>query len=349
MTGRWLRRCCRRPAALAPAAPGAFRGGGHLSIGRARRPADPLPWGHGDRSRDHRPRATGRAHRARARQAPRAHRGLAALLRARAGRHAARRAELLPGRRSAAGVVERGEGSRVWDVDGNEYLDFDNGFGVMCVGHADPAIVAAVAARGPRPHFAAPTEGSIIVARSSSAAGPPPLALHQLRYRVDDGRHPPRARRHRPGRGHQDRGLLPRPPRRRHGRVLPAADQLGERGAAGSVPWRRPPRGWCELTTAVPFNDADSLERLLDEIEGQVAGVILEPAMMNVTIVAPKPGYLERVRELTANTASCSSSTRSRPARPSPPAARSSASASRPTSSAWPRRSPAATPAAPWG
>src|SRR6266436_8304760 len=40
--------------------------------------------------------------------------------------------------------VERGKGSRVWDVDGNEYVDFHNGFGVMVVGHAHPKIVEAV-------------------------------------------------------------------------------------------------------------------------------------------------------------------------------------------------------------
>src|SRR5215212_8199707 len=61
--------------------------------------------------------------------------------------------------------LSHGEGSRVWDVDGNEYVDFHNGFGVMCVGHGNPAIVKAVseqAARGS--HFAAPTEGSVAVA-----------------------------------------------------------------------------------------------------------------------------------------------------------------------------------------
>src|SRR6202040_1993771 len=61
--------------------------------------------------------------------------------------------------------IDHGKGSRVWDVDGNEYADFHNGFGVMCVGHAHPAIVAAVEARARRgSHFAAPTEGSIRVA-----------------------------------------------------------------------------------------------------------------------------------------------------------------------------------------
>src|SRR5215213_5090954 len=61
--------------------------------------------------------------------------------------------------------LERGEGARVWDVDGNEYLDFHNGFGVMCVGHSNRVIAAAVKAQMDRgTHFAAPTEGSIAVA-----------------------------------------------------------------------------------------------------------------------------------------------------------------------------------------
>src|SRR4051794_28298048 len=61
--------------------------------------------------------------------------------------------------------LTRGTGSQVWDVDGNQYTDFHNGFGVMCVGHANPTIAAAVKARMDEgTHFAAPTEGSIIVA-----------------------------------------------------------------------------------------------------------------------------------------------------------------------------------------
>src|ERR1700716_3856920 len=57
--------------------------------------------------------------------------------------------------------LSHGRGSHVWDVDGNEYVDFHNGFGVMCVGHAHPAIVDAVQrqiARGS--HFAQPVEDS---------------------------------------------------------------------------------------------------------------------------------------------------------------------------------------------
>ena len=61
--------------------------------------------------------------------------------------------------------IDRGEGSRVWDVDGNEYVDFHNGFGVMCIGHANPTVGEAVKAQVDRgTHFAAPTDGSIVVA-----------------------------------------------------------------------------------------------------------------------------------------------------------------------------------------
>src|SRR5579872_585466 len=62
--------------------------------------------------------------------------------------------------------AERGKGSRIWDVDGNEYVDFHNGFGVMVVGHAHPKIVDAVSRQMERgSHFAQPVEDGIAVAR----------------------------------------------------------------------------------------------------------------------------------------------------------------------------------------
>jgi glutamate-1-semialdehyde 2,1-aminomutase len=82
--------------------------------------------------------------------------------------------------------------------------------------------------------------------------------------------------------------------------VRPPLDQLGERGVPGSVPFGAGhPHAVSELTLAIPFNDADVLERVLDDIGDRVAALILEPAMMNITVVAPRPGYLERVRALT--------------------------------------------------
>ena len=89
--------------------------------------------------------------------------------------------------------VERGEGSKVWDVDGNEYSDFHNGFGVVCVGHGNPNIAAAVAAQAKSgTHFAAPTEGSIVVAEELVRRQAAAVAVHQLGHRGDDGRRAPR-------------------------------------------------------------------------------------------------------------------------------------------------------------
>jgi glutamate-1-semialdehyde 2,1-aminomutase len=199
--------------------------------------------------------------------------------------------------------LSHGEGSHVWDVDGNEYVDFHNGFGVMCVGHANPAIVRAVRERAGRgSHFAAPTEGSIVVAEelvrrfglpqwrfTNSGTESTMDAIHLARaatgrdlvLKIEGSYH-----------GHHDAVMVS---------VRPPLDQLGDRDVPASVPFGAGhPRAVSELTKAIPFNDADLLERVLEDIGDQVAALILEPAMMNITIVAPRPGYLERVRELTA-------------------------------------------------
>jgi glutamate-1-semialdehyde 2,1-aminomutase len=197
--------------------------------------------------------------------------------------------------------LERGEGARVWDVDGNEYLDFHNGFGVMCVGHANPVIAAAVKARMDQgTHFAAPTEGSIVVAEelarrwglpswrfTNSGTESTMDAVHLARgatgndiiIKIEGTYH-----------GHHDAVMVS---------VKPPAELMGDRERPNAVPYGLGyPSTTASQTQPVPFNDADALERILAELEGQVAGVILEPAMMNINIVPPVPGYLERVREL---------------------------------------------------
>ena len=197
--------------------------------------------------------------------------------------------------------VERGEGARVWDVDGNEYVDFHNGFGVMCVGHANPVIAAAVKARMDRgTHFAAPTEGSIVVAEelkrrwglphwrfTNSGTESTMDAVHLARgvtgkdviVKIEGSYH-----------GHHDAVMVS---------VKPPAELMGDRERPNAIPYGLGyPSTTASQTQPVPFNDADVLERVLGELDGQVAGLILEPAMMNINIVPPLPGYLERVREL---------------------------------------------------
>src|SRR5918911_3576400 len=151
--------------------------------------------------------------------------------------------------------LSHGEGSRVWDVDGNEYVDFHNGFGVMCVSHAHPAIVRAVseqAARGS--HFAAPTEGSVEVAEelrrrfglpkwrfTNSGTESTMAAIHLARgatgrdvvLKIEGSYH-----------GHHDSVMVG---------VRPALEDLGERGVPESVPFGLGhPHAISELTQAIP-------------------------------------------------------------------------------------------------
>jgi glutamate-1-semialdehyde 2,1-aminomutase len=196
--------------------------------------------------------------------------------------------------------IARGRGAQVWDVDGTEYLDFHNGFGVMCVGHANPVIAAAVKARmDDGTHFAAPTEGSIVVAEelrrrwglphwrfTNSGTESTMDAVHLARgltgrdtiVKIEGTYH-----------GHHDAVMIS---------VKPPAEEMGPREAPASVPYGLGyPSSAPGQTRVVPFNDAAAMERAL--AAGDVAGVIVEPAMMNVNIVLPVEGYLARVRELT--------------------------------------------------
>ena len=174
--------------------------------------------------------------------------------------------------------IERGEGARVWDVDGNEYVDFHNGFGVMCVGHANPVIAAAVQARmDDGTHFAAPTEGSIVVAEelrrrwglphwrfTNSGTESTMDAVHLARgatgrdiiVKIEGSYH-----------GHHDAVMVS---------VKPPAELMGERERPSAVTCGLGyPSTTAAQTVPVPFNDAEILERVLAELEGRVAGVIL--------------------------------------------------------------------------
>jgi glutamate-1-semialdehyde 2,1-aminomutase len=188
-------------------------------------------------------------------------------------------------------------------VDGNEYVDFHNGFGVMCIGHANEKVGAAVKARVDLgTHFAAPTDGSIVVAEELTRR----FGLPQWRF-TNSGTESTMDAVHL-ARGATGRDVILKIEGSYHGHhdavmvsVYPALEELGDRDDPRSAPYGAGyPRAVTDLTRAVPFNDADALESALIQLDGQVAGLIMEPAMMNINIIPPVDGYLERVRELTA-------------------------------------------------
>ena len=169
------------------------------------------------------------------------------------------------------------------------------------MGHAHPAIVKAVSDRVARgTHFAQPTEDAIVVAEELARRFGLPLwrfgnsgteatmdAVHLMRaatgrdliIKVEGCYH-----------GHHDSVEVS---------VLPELEEAGpaERpvGVAGNTGI---PQAFVDLVVVVGFNDADAVARVLDENPGRVAGMIVEPVMMNAGIIPPEPGYLEAVRDL---------------------------------------------------
>jgi glutamate-1-semialdehyde 2,1-aminomutase len=201
--------------------------------------------------------------------------------------------------------LTEGKGSKVWDVDGTERIDFHNGFGSMVQGHANPYIVEAVqkqVARGT--HFAAPVEDAIVVGEELARR----FGLPQWRY-VNSGSEATmdaiRIARAFTGRdtivkifgsyhGHHDYVMVS---------ISVPYENIGDPDNYASLPYGAGiPKAAADLTIPVPFNDAAAMERRIERLfeEGRPpACVIMEPAMMNLGVVLPEPGYLEAVRELT--------------------------------------------------
>jgi len=201
--------------------------------------------------------------------------------------------------------LTEGHGSRIWDVDGNEYIDFHNGFGSMVQGHAHPAIVDAVQDRVTKgTHFAAPIEDAISVSEELSRR----TGLPQWRF-VNSGSEATmdaiRIARGFTGRdtivkifgsyhGHHDYAMVS---------IGVPYDRIGDRENYASLPYGEGiPSAASDMTIAVPFNDAAVMERRIERLtaEGRKpACVIMEAAMMNLGVILPEPGYLEAVREIT--------------------------------------------------
>jgi glutamate-1-semialdehyde 2,1-aminomutase len=196
--------------------------------------------------------------------------------------------------------IDHGQGSRVWDVDGNEYVDMHNGFGVMVVGHAHPAIVAAVDAQLHRgTHFAQPVAENIVVARELARR------FQQPQWRFTNSGTESTLDAVRLARGFTGRDAIIKIEASYHGHhdsvlvsVEPPVDEIGPAESPNSVAMTGGiPASTVALTIVVGFNDLEGLERAFAAHPGEIAGVIVEPAMMNIGFVLPEPGYLAGVVE----------------------------------------------------
>ena len=197
--------------------------------------------------------------------------------------------------------LDRGQGSRVWDVDDNSYVDYHNGFGSMIVGHAHPKVRAAIEqAASSGTHFAATTEAGIMLAEeikrrfgvdkvrftnSGTEATMDAVRLaraasgKEVLLKIEGSYH-----------GHHDAVMYS---------VVPTMDSSGPTERPWTVPFSRGiPAETADSTKVVPFNDVSALEQMLSEQGDKIGALIMEPVMMNIGIVMPQDGYLEKVRDL---------------------------------------------------
>jgi glutamate-1-semialdehyde 2,1-aminomutase len=197
--------------------------------------------------------------------------------------------------------LSKGKGAHVWDVDGQEYVDYHNGFGTMVVGHAHPIVAEAITkAAHNGTHFAVSTELTVQMAEELCRR----FKLDQVRFTNSGTESTMDAIRL--ARGATGRDVVCKIEGSYHGHhdavmfsVVPSVSALAAADAGQLTPMTKGiPAEMAKWTVAVPFNDAPALGRLFDERGSEIACLIMEPIMMNIGTVLPDPGYLEAVREL---------------------------------------------------
>jgi glutamate-1-semialdehyde 2,1-aminomutase len=192
-------------------------------------------------------------------------------------------------------------GSRIWDADGNEYIDFDMAFGVLAAGHSHPLLAEALQRRVANGTcYTFPVEDGVLLAEelkqrfradlvrfSNSGTEATMDAIRVARgytgrekiIKFEGGYH-----------GHHDEVLVS---------IQPPRDVMGPVESPATVPATAGmPHARLAETVIAPFNEPEILEQILDRHAGEIAAIIVEPVQFNIGVVPPRPGFLERVREL---------------------------------------------------
>jgi len=198
-------------------------------------------------------------------------------------------------------IVARAKGSKLWDADGNEYIDYVGSWGPMILGHAHPEIVEAVRrATENGTSFGASTQAELELAELVIEAFP---SIQMMRF-VSSGTEATmsaiRLARAFTGRkyivkfegcyhGHADSLLV---------KAGSGVATLGIPGSAGVLEEQ------AQFTLALPFNSIEAVEQAFASSRDQIAAVIVEPVVGNMGCVPPREGYLQLLRELTRKASS---------------------------------------------
>ncbi len=192
----------------------------------------------------------------------------------------------------------RGEGAELFDVDGNRYIDFVLSWGPLALGHAHPAVVAAInAAAAHGTSFGAPHEGELLLARLIQQSVP---SMERMRFTSSGTEAVMSALR--VARAFTGRRKIVKFEGCYHGH----ADAMLVRAGSGVATLGLPdsPGVNSEVaanTITAPFNDLDAVARIFEMHGKEIAGVIVEPVAGNMGVVPPAPGFLEGLRSFTSS------------------------------------------------
>lgn len=199
--------------------------------------------------------------------------------------------------------VKEAKGSKIWDIDGNEYIDCQLTYGPMLVGHQHPVVMEAVKeqlAKGTL--YAIPFEKQLLAIKELQKRFP---CMEMVRFGnsgTEVTMHATRVARGYTGKekvikleggyhGPQDYALWS---------IHPSLGKTGPLRAPSVVPASEGvPRCVQDTVITVPFNNIEALEHAVQKYEGEIAAFILEPVMGNSSVILPKKGYLEEVRKIT--------------------------------------------------
>ena len=192
--------------------------------------------------------------------------------------------------------VNRAKGAHVWDVDGNDYIDYVCTWGPAILGHAHPKIIAAVKAAAEKgTSFGIPNPYEVTMAKLICSLVPGVQKVRMCNSGTEACMSAIRL-----ARGFTRRDKIIKFDGCYHGH----ADSLLVKAGSGALTFGHPdsagvPAAFTQHTIVLPFNDVEAVQAAFAANKRQIAGIIVEPVPGNAGVYLPKPGYLEFLREIT--------------------------------------------------
>jgi len=192
--------------------------------------------------------------------------------------------------------IVKAKGSKIYDADGNEYIDFVGSWGSLILGHAHPRVVEAIKRAAEHgTSFGAPTELETTLAKMISEAIP---SIEMLRF-VNSGTEATMSAL-RLARAFTGKDKIIKFAGGYHGH----ADGLLVKGGSGLATLGIPdsagvPSSYAENTSVAPYNNVEAVRQIFELYPKQIAAIIVEPIAANMGVVLPQPGFLTGLRQLT--------------------------------------------------